>query len=323
MFAMRSLCSRDLYATFLRVTSQRYSALSLSEVSPYPISHDSISRWLEETHCQPKDIWEKAKGCVLNKKGLLVADETVLDKSRSSKMELVRWQYSGDEHDIIKGIGLLNFLWVDNDDEVCPMDYRVWEPKEDGKTKNDHFRDMLKEAKRREVNPEVVVADSWYSSLDNVKAIRDLGWNWVMGLRKNRVINRGEKLENLTIPEEGRKVHLRGYGWIYVFRLVAENGRTDYWGTSLDNPGREKVKSLVRKRWEIEVFHRELKQTCGLQNCQSRTGRAQRNHIGYSVLSWIKQAEVRRKFDLTFYQQQWRIVKQAIATQLAYELSVT
>lgn len=320
---MRSLCSRDLYATFLRVTSQRYSALSLSEVSPYPISHDSVSRWLEETHCQPKDIWEKAKNCVLDKRGLLVADETVLDKSRSSKMELVRWQYSGDEHDVIKGIGLLNFLWVDETDEVCPVDYRIWEPKEDGKTKNDHFRDMLRQAKRREVNPEVVVADSWYSSLDNLKAVRDLGWDWVMGLRKNRVINRGEKLENLVIPNEGLKVHLRGYGWVYVFRFVAENGRTDYWGTSLDNPGREKVKSLVGKRWEIEVFHRELKQTCGLQNCQARTSRAQRNHIGYSVLSWIKQADVRRKFDLTFYQQQWRTVKQAIATQLAHELSIT
>lgn len=318
---MRSLCTKELYCAFLRVTCQRYSALSLSDVSPVSLSHDSISRWLEDTHCQPKDIWNEARGWVLHTSGVIVADETVLDKSRSQKIELVRWQYSGTEHDIIRGIGLLNFLWVNPDNHVCPMDFRIWEPQEDGYTKNDHFREMLKEAQRRGVNPEAVVADSWYSSLDNVKCIRNLGWIWVMGLKKNRVVNKGENLENLHIPDEGLRVHLRGYGWIHVFRFVAKNGRTDYYGTNMESPTRHDVESLIRKRWEIEVFHRELKQTCGLQNCQSRTGRAQRNHIGFSVLSWIKSAEVRRKFSVSFYQQQWSTIKAAIAFSLAYELS--
>jgi len=57
----KSLCTKELYCTFLRVTSQRYSALSLSEVSPIELSHDSISRWLSDAHCQPKDIWNEAK----------------------------------------------------------------------------------------------------------------------------------------------------------------------------------------------------------------------------------------------------------------------
>src|SRR3989344_7363075 len=100
------------------------------------------------------------------------------------RLNLLRWQYSGDEHDIIRGIGMLNFLWVDKRGDVCPMDFRIWEPKEDGYTKNDHFREMLKSAKRKGVTPVCVVADSWYSSLDNVKCIRDLGWYWLMGLRK-------------------------------------------------------------------------------------------------------------------------------------------
>ena len=150
----RSLCSKDLYCTFLRVTSQRYSALSLSEVLPDKLSQDSISIWL---------------------------------------------------------VGMLNFLWID-DSGVCPMDFRIYEPREDDKTKNDHFRDLLKLDKRGGVKPEAVVADSWYSSLDNLKCIRDLEWNWVMGLRKNRIVNRGEKLEKLKIPDKGLKVHLQGYG---------------------------------------------------------------------------------------------------------------
>lgn len=318
----KSLCSRDLYCTFLKVTSQRYSALSLSEVSPTELSHDSISRWLESAHCQPKDIWEKAKAHVVGGSGVIIADDTILNKSRSEKIELVRWQYSGTEHDTVRGIGMLNMLWVDKENQVCPMDVRIYEPKEDGKTKNDHFRELLTQAKRREVNPEAVIADSWYSSLDNLKAIRDLGWNWVMGLRKNRSVNKKEKLEDLTIPEEGLKVHLRGYGWITVFRFVSSNRRTDYIGTNIENPTREQIKTLVRKRWEIEVFHRELKQACGLEHCQSRNGRAQRNHIVLSVLSWIKTADVRRNSNFTFYQQHWDTVKEAIAQQLKCELTI-
>src|SRR5690348_13230872 len=108
----KSLCSKDLYCTFLRVTSQRYSALSLSEVAPIKLSHDSISRWLSDAHCQPRDIWQQAKGHVLGTHGILVADDTILDKQRSDKIELVRYQYSGTDHDVIKGIGMLNFLWV-------------------------------------------------------------------------------------------------------------------------------------------------------------------------------------------------------------------
>ena len=318
----RSLCSKGLYATFLKVTAQRYSALSLSEVSPTELSHDSISRWLESAHCQPKDIWEKAKTHIVGGSGVIIADDTILNKSRSEKIELVRWQYSGTEHDIVRGIGMLNMLWVDEENQVCPMDVRIYEPKEDGKTKNDHFRELLIQAKRREVTPVAVIADSWYSSLDNLKAIRNLGWNFVMGLRKNRSVNKKEKLEDLIIPEEGLLVHLRGYGWITVFRFVSSNRRTDYIGTNIQNPTRQQIKSLVRKRWEIEVFHRELKQTCGLEHCQSRNGRAQRNHIVLSVLSWIKTADVRRNNNFTFYQQQWDTIKQAIAQQLKYELTI-
>jgi len=195
----KSLCFKDLYCTFLRVTTQRYSALSLSEVSPVELSHDSISRWLSEANCQPRDIWNEAKCHVLGSSGIIAADETVLNKNRSRKIGLVRWQYSGTEHDIIRGIGMLNFLWIDSKNEVCPMDFKIYEPKEDRKTKNEHFREMLRLAKGRGVKPEAVVADSWYSSLDNTKYIRDLGWNWVMGLRKNRIINRGEKLGKVNI----------------------------------------------------------------------------------------------------------------------------
>jgi hypothetical protein len=321
----RSKCSRDLYCSFLEVTSTRYSALSLSEVVPdaASLSHDSISRWLASEKVQPKDLWLAAQKEVHANPGILVFDDVVIDKSRSGSMELVNWQYSGSRHDITKGIGVVNALWQTDRQNYIPMDYRIWNPPEDGKTKNDHFMDMLSSTKSRNLHPEMVVADSWYSSLKNLKAVRSHGWDWIMGLRSNRLVGKPhQQLKQLTLPDEGLVVHLKGYGWIKVFRFVAKNGRTDYVGTSRTDLTHEQVQAYFERRWSIEVLHRELKQTCGLSRCQANAGRAQRNHIGLSLLTWIQKNKRRHLEHTTLYQQNWEVIKPSIQLALAARLRV-
>ena len=311
----RSKCSRDLYCSFLDVTATRYSALSLSEVAPTSVSlsHDSISRWLAAEKVQPKDLWAAAKKEVHGSSGILVFDDVVIDKSRSGKMELVNWQYAGSKHDITRGIGVVNALWQVSREEYMPMDYRIWNPPEDGKTKNDHFQDMLSSTKVRGLHPEMVVADSWYSSLKNLKSVRSHGWDWVMGLRSNRLVGKPHiQLRELAIPEEGFVTYLKGYEWIRVFRFVASNGRTDFIGTSRTDLTREQIKEYFERRWSVEVLHRELKQTCGLSRCQAVLSRAQRNHIGLSLLTWIRKHQRRLIDHTTMYQQDWEVVKPAI-----------
>ena len=321
----RSKCSRELYCAFLEVTSGRYSALSLSEVAPdgSTLSHDSISRWLSEERVQPKDLWQAAKPEVAGRPGILVFDDVVIDKSRSGKTELVNWQYAGSKHDTTKGIGVVNALWQISREDYVPMDYRIWNPPEDGKTKNNHFRDMLTAVKRRQLEPEMVVADSWYSSLDNLKAVRSHGWDWVMGLRSNRLVGKPHvQINTLALPDEGLVVHLKGYGWIKLFRFVTKHGRTDYIGTSKLDLSRSQVKEYFERRWSVEVLHRELKQTCGFARCLANTGRAQRNHIGLSMLTWIQRHKRRQQDRLnnlhtSMYQQKWEVIKPSIQLALA------
>lgn len=92
------------------------------------LSHDSISRWLASAKVQPKDLWETASKEIDVSRGILAFDDVVIDKSRSNKMELVNWQYSGGEHEIIKGICVVNALWQTSKDEYTPIDYRIWNP---------------------------------------------------------------------------------------------------------------------------------------------------------------------------------------------------
>src|SRR6267378_3054051 len=278
-------CTKELYKAFLQASRVRYSGLALSEVSPTELSHDSISHWLRNKCFRPREIWEISERYIDKKSpGLLIGDNTVLSKTHSKKIDLVNYQYSGNQHDVIAGIGLINLLWHGLEEESSmPIDYRIYDKNTDGKTKNSHFCDMLSLAKSRGLMPEAVVIDAWYSSLKNLKAIRDHGWVWITCLRKNRKVNRDVSIECLIIPDEGLKVHLRGYGGVTVFKFVAKNGRLDYVTTNRESPTREYVKRIMKARWSIEVYHRELKQTCGIERCQARTGRAQRNHIFIAI----------------------------------------
>jgi hypothetical protein len=171
---------------------------------------------------------------------------------------------------------------------------------------------MLSLAKSRGLKPQAVVFDSWYSSLKNLKAIRDHGWIWVTSLRKNRKVNRDENREDLQIPDGGLSVHLRGYGWVTVFKFEAKNGRIDYITTNMKEPTRDAVDGIMKARWSIEVYHRELKQTCGIERCQARTGRAQRNHICLAIKAWIDRHIRRINQKISFYQQTWDVIKPAI-----------
>ena len=90
----RHKCTKELYKSFLQASSIRYSGLALSEVSPIEISHDAISRWLSQRHFRPRDLWLIAKDQINpSEPFLLIADDTVLAKTRNQKIELVNYQY--------------------------------------------------------------------------------------------------------------------------------------------------------------------------------------------------------------------------------------
>ncbi|QGO67095.1 hypothetical protein Psal073_02062 [Piscirickettsia salmonis] len=108
----RHKCTKEIYKAFLQASSVRYSGLALSEVSPKPFSHDSVSRWLQSQQYRPRDIWHIVKDLINTEEPcLLVVDDTVLDKHRSKQIDLVHQQYSGNAHDVIAGIGLVNLVW--------------------------------------------------------------------------------------------------------------------------------------------------------------------------------------------------------------------
>jgi hypothetical protein len=56
-----------------------------------------------------------------------------------------------------------------------------------------------------------------------------------------------------------------------------------------------------RLRWRIEELHRESKQLTGIERCQCRSGRIQRNHIACSLLVWSRLKQLAYQSEQTVY----------------------
>jgi len=81
---------------------------------------------------------------VFTARGYVLFDDTVLNKHHSRRIELVRHQYSGNAHGVIAGIGLVTCVYVNPEtDQFWLIDYRLFAPDGDSKTKLDHVTDML------------------------------------------------------------------------------------------------------------------------------------------------------------------------------------
>jgi hypothetical protein len=55
-------------------------------------------------------------------------------------------------------------------------------------------------------------------------------------------------------------------------------------------------------RWQVEQFHREIKQLTGSEKCQCRTARSQRNHLACCYHAWISLKVKAKALNTTLYQ---------------------
>lgn len=316
-------CSLQLYANFLIANHNRYSGTELSRASPIEgLEHDAVSRWLARSRFTPSDLWNEVKPLVDQKAGYLIGDDTLLNKQYSRLNELAKKQYSGDEHTLINGICLVNLLWTEQN-EFIPVDYRVYRKESDGKTKNDIFRDLLKRAKKRGFTPLFVLMDAWYSSIENLKFIaRDLKWNFMCNLKSNRKVSvlKGTyiSIKDLELADKQvRKVWLKEYGNILVCKLVDENGDITYLATNdLSLTDYDTFVNHFQNRWNVEEFHRGIKQTTGIEKCYSIKASSQTTHIFAAFIAFTKLETRRIKEHISWYEQKASISRFATGNYL-------
>ncbi len=325
-------CDELDYIQFL-VAAQRVftctEAARCQPASPQAPAHDAFTRLLRRQPPDTEALWREVRPLVQRKAGALVLDDTTLDKPYAKKMELVSRHWSGKHRRVVWGINLLTLLWTDGD-ALLPCDFRIYDKPLSGLTKNDYFRQMLTVAGQREFQPEYVLFDSWYASLDNLKAVRAQGWPWLTQLRSNRLVNPdgpgNVRIGTLELSALGQVVHLRGYGWVKVFRTVSTDGDVEHWATSDLDLTPERREELVRQAWGIEVYHRGIKQYCGVEKSPARKAPAQRNHIGRSLQAFLRLEVHRLRTGVSWYEAKASIIREALREYLShpwYQLSPT
>jgi putative transposase len=324
---MRTAKCRDTdYIDFLIASPKAVTCTEAAAVQPdsrQPPAHDSFTRLLRRIEPDPGALWQEARPLVHRKGGVLVLDDSTLDKPYAEKIELVGRHWSGKHKSVVWGINLITMVWTDGDRKI-PCDYRLYDKARDGQTKNDHFRAMLAVAQGRGFAPECVVFDSWYSGLEDLKAIRGLGWRWLTQLKENRNVNldrQGLKpVSQTAIVAVGTVVHLEGYGLIRVFKIVSRDGDIEYWATgdlAMDELERLRLSEWC---WAIEDYHRGLKQCCGVERAQVRAARAQRNHIGLAIRAFLRLEHHFFTTGVSWYEAKARIIRGAVRAYLAKPL---
>jgi hypothetical protein len=332
--ASRSRCSIYLYTSFLLSCPYRAECTKLSSIQA-DLSHDSVNRFLLNSDFKPRDLFDESKYLLkLNMTGGVISvDDTILDKPhcRLEHNDLVQRHYSGKHKKAVKGICLITLFYTDKHGRKAPINYRIFTKDNEAKvSKNEIFREMLREVLLWKVKPRYITSDCWYATQENLFWFRSLGIGICVGVSKRALVYKPPRktmrdpyqrylVGELNISKRGRQLVLPGAGIVTIFQSkMRYSDEVKYFALkqpeSYTELRKRKVKytrpeiteisrshtikrymwrTLRSIHWQIELYHRTLKNFCSLETFMVRKARAVRTHIhcslrGYIILQYNK-----------------------------------
>ncbi len=309
----------DLYADYLIASFGPTTATGLSRLLGAGLSHDKITRFLAGEAMTSQNLWQIVKPLVRqvqNNKAVLVIDDSIAHKPHTDPSELIGWHYDHTTGTSIKGINFLTTLYC-VDDVSLPVAFALVEKDEeftDKKTgqpkrrasvsKNEHYRAMLKACVKNEMPFRYVLNDVWFAAADNMKLIKtELNKDFVMPLKSNRNValseqdkkeGRYQAVQTLTLEHgKAQEVYLEQVGFPLLLVKQVFTNKDNSQGllylvssdTTLDG---DRMMSLYQERWQVEEYHKSLKQNTSLACSPTRTKRTQTNHLFLSLCAFVK-----------------------------------
>lgn len=326
--------SRLDYCQFLLTSPVNYTQTYFAD-HVASLSHDRINRYLRQEAVTSEDLWKEVQQTlVMDVGGYLLFDDTVVDKRHSFKIETVYKQFSGNAHKVIKGIGVVTCVYVNpTTKQFWAIDYRLYDPLTDQKSKIDHVQDMFTAAiEQKELAFSTVLMDSWFATQRLMKLIDERKKIYYTVVKKNRLVDETQgvhayqKIEDLEWSaqdlETGKRVKLNGFPAnhkVQLFRVIVLSDKTEFVVTNdLNCNSSQQARRHCKIRWKIEEFHREIKQLTGIESCQSRKAVIQKNHIGCAMLLWAKLKQLAYQTGKTIYQLKHSLLDEYMTQALAY-----
>lgn len=189
---------------------------------------------------------------------------------------------------------------------------------------------MLHSLRGRGIPFQTVLMDSWYATTDLFKYLIGEKKTFYCPIKSNRKVDDTKGKEPYKQVQEafwsdtdvaaGKTVKLFKMPldtYFKLFRVLVSTTRTDYIITNDmaqdDTDAAEKESSIRRK---VEQLHREDKQLTGIERCQCRLARSQRNHVAVASLVWLSFKRVAYQTQKTVYQLKQQLLDDYIIQQL-------
>jgi hypothetical protein len=285
----------DIYTDYLLSSLGATTATGLSRLMPQ-LSHDQVTRFLSGATLGKKELWLLAKPqvrAVQSEQAVLILDDTVQEKPYSDESELVTWHYDHTQGKTVKGINLLTALYY-SEQTSLPIDFELiqktqleTDPKQTDhrtgrdkwvcpRSKNEMAHEMVQGAVRKQIPFAFVVADSWFSSAENMRLIKEKARkDFLFALKNNRKValserdkakGRWNKLESLDWQTHSvLTLHLESVPFaVQVSRHLVKDQEdkavvflccSDLCLLCLSGPDQ---RTIYQERWKVEEYHKSL-----------------------------------------------------------------
>lgn len=309
----------DLYTDYLQVSFGQVTATGLSNAVDGVISHDQITRMLSKINNDSKALWLNVKPLVRqheNDDGCLIFDDSIVHKPYTDENDIVCWHYDHCQNRNVKGINILTTFYYTQAQEqplrvpiafdiVDKYEYSDIKSKKVKRkspvTKNELMRTQIETAIKNAVKFKYVLADSWFSSGENMKFIDKKNKYFIFDLKSNRLVTTGDRnkanwknIDKIDVqPFTPTLVWLKDVAvQLLLIKQVFTNKdgsvgvrylvSNDLHLTSDD------FTSIYKKRWSVEEYHKSFKQNTCMTKSPTRTVKTQCTHIFASIIAYIK-----------------------------------
>jgi hypothetical protein len=309
----------DLYSDYLVASFSQTSATGLSNLMSGEISHDQVTRFLSQEKKTSKDLWHIVKPFqrkINTPEGVLIIDDSIEEKPYTDENDIVCWHYEHSKQRSVKGINFLSTLYH-NQTISLPIGFELvakteeYLDKKTGKmkrrsplTKNEMAREMILQAVKNQVLFRFVLFDVWFASSENLLFIKHICKKDVIcPIKSNRKIalsleekinGQYKAVSTLEIkPHAELEIYLEGVdfpltlvkqvftnedGSIGILYLISSDRTLNY----------DYLTTIYQKRWNVEVYHKSLKQNVSLAKSPTQTEKTQTNHFFAALCGYIK-----------------------------------
>lgn len=309
----------DIYTDYLISSFGLTTQTGLSRLLNGAISHDRVQRFLSQEPRTGKDLWLTVKPYVRQvqaEDGVIIVDDSISEKPHTDENEIICWHYDHTKGYSVKGINFITALYHVGEVSL-PVNYHLVQKtefyidKKTGKekrrssvTKNEIYRVLLRQVKQNQIRFRYVLNDVWFASADNMMFVKhELERDFVMPLKTNRKIalsledkkqGRYVRVDTLDIePDTVLTIYLEGVDFpLHLVKQVFTNGDGSigirYLVTSDLDLTYDETTTIYGKRWNVEPYHKSLKQNASLSKSPTKTVTTQSNHFFAALCAYIK-----------------------------------